>query len=126
MTEMVFDKTVTKPEERIATKHAKWHESYRERRGIRNVFARPVSRVAKERIAEACRIAMEALWLRDYARLDLRLTSDDQVYVLEANANPFLSFGHDMANAAEKAGMDFYAFVQRIVDEATARYERAG
>lgn len=125
LTELVFDKT-TRPEERIATKHAKWHEPYRARRGIKNVFARPVSRDAKERIAETCRIAMEALWLRDYARLDVRLTADDQVYVLEANANPFLSFGHDMANAAEKAGMDFYAFIQRIVDDALARYRPSG
>ncbi len=126
LTEMVFDKATTRPEERIATKHAKWHEPYRERRGIKNVFARPISREAKDRVAEACRVAMDALWLRDYARLDLRLTPDDQIYVLEANANPFISFGHDMANAAEKAGMDFYAFIQRIVDEAVARYERAG
>lgn len=126
LTELVFDKNATKPQERIATKHAKWHQPYRERRGIRNVFARPVSRDAKERVTEACRVAMDALWLRDYARLDVRLTPDDKVYVLEANANPFLSFGHDMANAAEKAGMDFYAFIQRIVDEAAARYARAG
>ena len=30
-----------------------------------------------------------------------------------------------MANAAEKAGMDYYAFVQRLVDEAMERYEHA-
>ena len=42
--------------------------------------------------------------------------------MLEANANPFLSRGHEIANAAEKAGMPYPKFVQRIVDEATARY----
>jgi hypothetical protein len=30
-----------------------------------------------------------------------------------------------MANAAEKAGMDYYGFVQRLVEVAVARYERA-
>jgi hypothetical protein len=45
--------------------------------------------------------------------------------VLEANANPFISYGHDMANAAAKAGMEYYDFIQRIVDAAVARYERA-
>jgi D-alanine-D-alanine ligase len=124
MTEMVFDKSKLKPEERIATKSAKWDEGYRERKGIRNIFARPLSRVAKARIEEACRIAFRSLSLNDYARLDLRLTDDDEVWVMEVNANPFISYGHDMANAAEKAGMKYYDFINRIVDEATRRYER--
>jgi len=122
VTEMVFDKRRTKPEERIATRLAKWDVAYRERRGIRNLFARPMSRGAKDRIAEICRTAFRALWLRDYARLDVRLAPDDQVWFIEANANPFISVGHDMANAAEKAGMDYNKFIQRIVDEALARY----
>jgi D-alanine-D-alanine ligase len=125
ITEMVFDKRRTRPEERIATQLAKWDESYRERKGIRNVLARPLARRVRERILETCRTAYRALWLRDYARLDLRLTSDGRVWLLEANANPFISYGHDMANAAAKAGMEYSDFIQRIVDAAVARYERS-
>jgi D-alanine-D-alanine ligase len=125
ITEMVFDKRRTRPEERIATEFAKWDEDYRARKGIRNVFARPIARAARERIEEICRTAFRALWLRDYARLDIRLAPDGEVWFLEANANPFISYGHDMANAAEKAGMDYYQFVQRLVDEAIGRYEHA-
>jgi D-alanine-D-alanine ligase len=125
ITEMVFDKSRTRPEERIATQYAKWDESYRERKGIRNVFARPLARAVRDRIVEICRTAYRALWLRDYARLDLRLTPDGRVWVLEANANPFISYGHDMANAAAKAGLEYCAFIQRIVDAAVERYERA-
>jgi D-alanine-D-alanine ligase len=123
--EMVFDKRKTRPEERIATQFAKWDEAYRERKGIRNVVARPIAKSVRARIEETCRTACRALWLRDYARLDLRLAPDGQVWVLEANANPFISYGHDMANAAAKAGMEYYDFIQRIVDAAIARYERA-
>jgi len=122
--EMVFDKEKTKPEERIATKSAKWDVPYRERKGIKNVFARPLSQTAQENIERACRTAFRALWLRDYARIDVRLTEDDEACVVEVNANPFISFGHDTANAAEKAGMDYYAFVDRLVKEALSRYER--
>jgi D-alanine-D-alanine ligase len=125
ITEMVFDKRRTKPEERIATESAKWDEDYRSRKGIRNVFARPIARAARERIEEICRTAFRTLWLRDYARLDIRLAPDGEVWFLEANANPFISYGHDMANAAEKAGMDYYQFIQRLVDEAVGRYEHA-
>lgn len=125
ITEMVFDKRRTRPEERIATQFAKWDEDYRARKGIRNVFARPLARATRERIESVCRTAFRALWLRDYARIDIRLAPDGEIWFLEANANPFISYGHDMANAADKAGMDYYAFIQRLVDEASARYDRA-
>lgn len=125
LTEMVFDPEKTKPEERIATQYAKWDELYRERRGIRNQFARRISKAARATIEETAQAAYRALWLRDYARLDLRLTSRGEIWFIEANANPFISYGHDVASAAVKAGMDYYAFIQRIVDEAVERYEHA-
>jgi D-alanine-D-alanine ligase len=125
LVELAFDKERTEPEERIATQATKWGEAYRRRKGIKYVFARPVSAVAKERIEAVCRAAGKALWLRDYARIDFRLTDDDQVWVLEANANPFISKGHEMANAAAKVGLSYPQFVERIVMEAWARYERA-
>lgn len=48
-----------------------------------------------------------------------------ELWLLEANATPFISYGHDMANSAAKAGMDYSDFVQPIVDSAMARYEPA-
>lgn len=123
ITEMIFDRRRTRPEERIATQSAKWDESYRDRKGIKNVFARPISKASRKRIEEICRTAYRALWLRDYARLDVRLTESGEVWLIEANANPFLSWGHDVANAAEKAGMDYPEFIDRITREAAARNE---
>src|SRR5207247_4752295 len=73
------------------------------------------------KIGDICTTAFHALWLQDYGRVDLRLTHDDEVYVLEVNPNPFVAFEHEMANAAEKTGMDYEAFIQRIVDEALER-----
>jgi D-alanine-D-alanine ligase len=125
ITEMVFDKRKTRPEERIATQSAKWDEEYRARKGIRNVFARPLSSGVRTRIAEICRTAFRSLWLRDYARLDVRVAADGEVWFLEANANPFISYGHDMANAAAKAGMEYYDFIQRLIDVAASRNGRS-
>jgi D-alanine-D-alanine ligase len=121
--EMVFDREKTRPEERIATQSAKWDESYRGRKGIKNIFARRISKAAREKIEDICRTAQRVLWLRDYSRLDVRLTPGGEVWVIEANANPFISWGHDVANAAEKAGMDYPAFIDRIVREAAGRHE---
>lgn len=41
--------------------------------------------------------------------------------MLEANPNPFIAYGHELANAAEKAGMSYPKFIQRLVDEALRR-----
>lgn len=123
LTELVFDKEKNAPEERIATKAAKWHEGYRARRGIRNQFARPVSAQARETIEHVCRTAFRILWLRDYARCDVRLAPDGQVWLLEANANPYIADGHDFADASEKSGMPYPALIQRLVDTALERHK---
>ena len=121
LVEMIFADAGSRPEDRIATQKTKWDMGYRKRRGIKNVFARPLSKVARERLLEACYKAYRAFWLRDYARIDVRLTPDNEVWFIEANANPFLSYGHDSAESAHKAGMRYNAFIQRIVDEAMSR-----
>lgn len=118
--ELHFGK-VSKAERRIATYKAKWDEEYRERYGIKSRFARKLRDPVMARIREICETAFHALWLQDYGRIDVRLAHDDEVYVLEVNPNPFISFGHELANSAEKAGMKYADFIQRIVDEAMAR-----
>ena len=121
LVEMIFQDSGSRPEDRIATQYAKWDMGYRKRRGIKNVFARRLAKVAQERLLETCYTSYRAFWLRDYARIDVRLTPDNEIWFIEANANPFLSYGHDSAEAAHKAGLRYNAFIQRIVDEAMAR-----
>jgi D-alanine-D-alanine ligase len=121
-TELVFDKEKTRPEERIATQAAKWDEQYRERKGIKNVLARPLSKAAQEQIEYAAVTAFQTLSLRDYARLDLRLDAEDRIWVLEANANPYLNQGHEVARAAAKAGLEWSELVDQIAREARSRF----
>lgn len=120
LTEMTFGEPETS-EHRIATYKAKWDEDYRKKKKIKNVFARGVSEELTRRIGEICSTAFHALWLQDYGRVDVRLAHDDMVYVLEVNPNPFIAAEHEMAEAAERSGLKYNAFVQRIVDEALAR-----
>ena len=108
-------------EHRIATYKAKWDEEYRKRKKIKNVFAKGLPDEVTAKIADICTTAFHALWLHDYGRVDLRLTHDNEVYVLEVNPNPFLAYENEMADAAEKAGMGYADFIQRIVDETMAR-----
>ena len=122
-TEMVFDKN-TKPEKRIATKKAKWDEKYRTERGIKNVLARPLAKNVQEEIETVGKIAFRALWLRDFARLDVRLDKHNQIWVIEVNANPYLSKDHEMSIAAHKRGFKWEKFIEEIALVAKKRFKK--
>ena len=66
--------------------------------------------------------AYQALKLRDYGRIDMRLTDKGEIYVLEANPNPWLSSGAEFAMAARKSGRTYTDLMRDIVDLAMARY----
>jgi D-alanine-D-alanine ligase len=57
----------------------------------------------------------------DYARLDLRLTKDNKVYVLEVNPNPDLTEGVSFMESAENIGLSFGETLGKIVDCALKR-----
>jgi D-alanine-D-alanine ligase len=51
-----------------------------------------------------------------FARLDLRLREDGKVFLLEANANPNLTYGEDFAESATAVGIGYSALLKRIVN----------
>ncbi len=61
--------------------------------------------------------------MRDYGRVDLRLTETGEVYVIEVNANCYLDPAGELAIAAAAAGTDYPRLIQRIVELASARYD---
>ena len=64
----------------------------------------------------------QALELRDYARIDMRLRPDGRVAVIEANPNPWLASKAEFAMAARKTGRTYTQLVGEIVELALARY----
>ena len=67
------------------------------------------------KIGSVCKRVYRSLMLSGYARIDLRLTEDGRVFVLEANPNPQLAHGEDFAESAEAAGMKYGALLDRIL-----------
>ena len=65
--------------------------------------------------------AYQALELRDYGRVDMRLQADGRVHVIEVNPNPWLSSKAEFAMAARKAGRNYSQLVEEIVELAMAR-----
>jgi D-alanine-D-alanine ligase len=98
----------------IATARVKWDAAYQKARGIRTAAAE-LSPALALRIARLGKRAFRALELSGFARLDLRLTEDERVFVIEANANPDLRTDEDFACSAAHAGVGYAALLQRIV-----------
>ena len=67
--------------------------------------------------------AFRALRVRDYGRVDLRLTEANEIYVIEVNASCYLEKDSEFARAAAAAGLDFPTLVNRIAELACERYE---
>lgn len=113
--ELIFG-DVEQGEPRIATYKVKWDSKYRERHGIDYQFVRTLPAGVADAIPRLCKRIYRILDLSGYARIDLRLGRDGKVYVLEANPNAALSSIDDMAFSAEKAGMSYPQFIQRLLN----------
>ncbi|HEY0551520.1 MAG TPA: hypothetical protein VGF13_18090, partial [Verrucomicrobiae bacterium] len=50
-----------------------------------------------------------------YARVDLRVTANNEVYFIEANPNPILAADEDFAQSASKANLSYPQLIERIV-----------
>jgi D-alanine-D-alanine ligase len=107
---------------KILDARAKWEEDTPEYRGTRSVLAELPDEL-RARLQKVAVDAYRALRVRDYGRVDLRLTETGDIYVLEVNASCYLERSSEFAVSAAAAGIEYQALVQRIVDAALKRYE---
>jgi D-alanine-D-alanine ligase len=75
----------------------------------------------EKKIQDVALRAYKVSGCRDYARLDLRVSADNHVYVLEVNPNPDLTEGVSFMHSAEVAGYTFSKTLRKIVEMAMAR-----
>jgi len=109
-------------EQRIATFKVKWSTSYRDSRGIENRIASDLSPDLSHRIALAAVSTYRAAGVVDYGRIDMRVTADGRIYVVEANPNPYLADGEDMSWAAEEGGYPYPELLEAIMEWAIERH----
>jgi D-alanine-D-alanine ligase len=105
---------------RIMDSKAKWDERSKEYKGTRSVLAQLPDEL-RARLQKVAVDAYRALRVRDYGRVDIRLTDTGEIYVLEVNASCYLERNSEFAMAAGAAGMDYARLIERIVDLAVAR-----
>lgn len=112
--ELVF-KEVPPDEPKIATFRAKWDEDYRKRWGLQNQFAEGLDPALVASIERTCKRIYHLLTIDGYARVDLRVTANNEVYFIEANPNPILAADEDFALSALKANVPYPQLIDRII-----------
>jgi D-alanine-D-alanine ligase len=99
----------------IATRKVKWDPQYQRRHGIRTGPAQNLPAAVAARMQQLAKRVYRSLHMSGYARMDFRLRADGSVFVLEANANPNLTYGEDFAESGHAAGLSYESLLNRIV-----------
>lgn len=100
---------------RIATYKAKWDDKYREKWGIKSVYAGKLANGVEEEVRDVCKRAYRAMNMKSYLRFDIRVTSDGKVYIIEPNANPCIAKIDEVAQSAMKVGINYEQLIKKIV-----------
>jgi D-alanine-D-alanine ligase len=107
---------------RIAGREVKWDKGTEAYDVTRSQVAEGLDRDLRERLQKTALAVYEALKLRDYGRVDMRLTPKGEIYVIEANPNPWLAPEAELAIAAKNAGREYEKLIGDIITLAVARY----
>ena len=89
-------------------------KNYRDRKGIKSGPA-DLDKITQERIIKACKKAYQVLELTGHARIDLRLTSEGKIYILEVNPNPNIALDDEFALSALHAQIKYPELIEKLL-----------
>lgn len=110
---------------RVLDASAKWDEKSPQYKGTRSVVAELPDEL-RARLQKVALDAYRALRVRDYGRIDLRLTEAGEIYVIEVNASCYLEQSSEFAVAAAAAEVDYPTLLHRIAEYALERHRLRG
>jgi D-alanine-D-alanine ligase len=105
---------------RIMTGKAKWNKRSAEYKVTKTVLA-DLPDELRAKVQRVALSAYRALRVRDYGRVDMRVTDTGDIHVLEVNASCYLEQDSEFAMAARASGMSHVQLVNEIVDLAVER-----
>ena len=101
---------------KVAGTEVKWEKDSEAYKVTKSAPAEDLKEEAVELLSKTALEAYRALQLRDYGRIDMRLTPKGEAYVIEANPNPWLSSTSEFFMAAKKSGRSYTEMVDEIVE----------
>ncbi|MBE0677444.1 MAG: ATP-grasp domain-containing protein, partial [Bacteroidales bacterium] len=102
---------------RIVSYKAKWMEDTFQFDHTRRNFPDDLSDRLRNNIRETVLACWRTFGLRGYARVDIRTDADENVYVLEVNANPCISPDSGFISAAVHAGYTHEKIISHIIND---------
>jgi D-alanine-D-alanine ligase len=106
---------------RIAAAEVKWGKGTKAYKDTKSAIAVDLPDETIQALQQTAVAAYQALELRDYGRVDMRLQPDGRVQVIEVNPNPWLSSRAEFAMAARKSGRTYPQLIEELIELATAR-----
>ncbi|HLJ27032.1 MAG TPA: D-alanine--D-alanine ligase [Candidatus Angelobacter sp.] len=101
---------------KVAGTEVKWDKDSEAYKVTKSAPVEDLDEKITELLSKTALATYRALRLRDYGRIDMRLTEKGEVYVIEANPNPWLSSNSEFYMAAKKSGRSYAEMIQEIVD----------
>jgi D-alanine-D-alanine ligase len=102
---------------RIVSYKAKWVEGTFQYENSKRQFPDDLSPKLTRNIREAVLGCWHAFGLKGYARVDMRVDDDENVYVLEVNANPCISPDSGFISAGVHAGYSYTDIIGDIIKD---------
>ncbi len=106
---------------RIVSYEAKWSPGSEADLGTRPVLHPDLSPSLAAKVRRVAQDAFRVVGLRDYGRVDVRLSASGVPYVIDVNPNCDLSRNAGLARAAAAVGVEYHALVRLIVRYALKR-----
>jgi D-alanine-D-alanine ligase len=108
---------------KVATWDVKFAKETIAHKVTKSAVAQDLDEATSDLLSSTALKAYQAVKLRDYGRIDMRLTQKGEVYVIEANPNPWLASKHEFAMAARASGLSYTQLVGEIVKMSMNRHE---
>jgi D-alanine-D-alanine ligase len=89
---------------------------------IEKISPAAISDELTQEMKRLAREAFQALGIYDFARIDLRMDTDENLYILELNSMASLGLTGSYVHGAKTAGYTYESLVNRMLDVAATRY----
>ena len=106
---------------RICGYEAKWMPESLEYQHSKPICPAPLREEIRKRIEQISTRAFRLFRCRDYARIDLRVNPEGEIYIIEVNPNPDISPQSGMARSIKTRGLTYAEFVGNVLERALQR-----
>lgn len=105
---------------KVAGTEVKWEKDSEAYKVTKSSPAEDIDEKTTELLTKTALNAYQILKLRDYGRIDMRLTPKGDVYVIEANPNPWLSSDSEFFMSVKKSGRSYADMIKEIIEFASS------